>query len=496
MRKLESIRISAKDRLPVILKVLLKINMKFESGLSSIFILLILLSFVATALVNADGFIHIYDPDLNSWELKSERRQLCAINFEKGSEKMILAVEVRDLQGEKAVWILPVPAKPEKTTVGIIKEFPELWGADVKEAVRKAISLGFSAMRVNQFYSLPVLNYYLRHYVLIYGIGGIYGAEDRLTDSLEHAVIIHQHIEKMGFTTELVTAKDGDKFYDYLKTKGLALPTNSKAILDEYVGKEYSFVTAWISDVNKFKQEAIKSNKNYEYRDTIIYTVGITVDFPTDTIYFPLKPTRIYGKEEIPILIYVMGFVSPKLYPEIKKKTQISYFVMEKLNSGELSEFFGGQKEIRNLKYTKIKIKTPSNNLIKDVRISNSAPLKGILLAYIHKHDLIIFTTWLIIFIFSMCMASMLAGMVAFRKYKPSKKKFALFGLWNLLTLFAFIIATTLFKTEEPKSESEQSTEKKLKIVWNKKKILFVILFIVFFLIITYVFQILLLLLV
>jgi hypothetical protein len=191
-----------------------------------------------------------------------------------------------------------------------------------------------------------------------------------------------------------------------------------------------------------------------------------------------------------------MGFVTPNIYPEIKKKAQISYFVEKNFLTREFSDFFGGQKEIRDLKYTKIKIITPANHLIKDLTIKNSAPFKKVLLAFIFKYEVIIIITWSIIFIFSMCMASMMAGMVAFRKYKPSKKKFALFGLWNLLTLFVFIVATTLFKTEEQKSESEQPSERRLKIVWNKRKIIFVILFVAFFLIITYIIQFLLLLLI
>lgn len=459
-------------------------NCKFRIYAILVFFNFLLLIFSTSVL--ADGFVHIYDPDLNSWELKKEQRQLCAINYTNGLEKMILAIEVGDLQGEKAVWILPVPAEPDKTVIDIIKKFPRLWGYEIKEAMREVISLGFTTMRVYQFYALPVLNFYFRNRYA--GYGAIGAAERGPTDVLEEGITIHQHIEKMGFTTELVTAKDGDKFYDYLKTKGLTLPTNSKSNLNEYIGKEYSFVISWISDIEKFKQEVIKSGQ-YRYNDSV-YTLGVTVTFPSDTIYFPLKPTSVYGKEKIPILIYVMGFVTPKLYPEIEKNTQVNYFVNEEYYPpAALSFFFDGQERIRDLKYTKIKIRTPSNNLIKDLSVTNSVTSKIVLLDYLYKHPVIILIIGIILFVSGSCLASMLAGMVAFREYKSDKKKFALFGLWNLLTLIVFIVATTLFRTEEPKPESEKSSEKRLKIVWNKRKILFVILFTAFFLIITFIFQ-------
>ena len=38
--------------------------------------------------------------------------------------------------------------------------------------------------------------------------------------------------------------------------KGLELPPDSKSILDEYIGEEYTFVVSWIFDIEKFKNES------------------------------------------------------------------------------------------------------------------------------------------------------------------------------------------------------------------------------------------------
>lgn len=216
--------------------------MKFKSKISLGLVLFILLSFVFIQHVSADGMIHIYDPDMMGWGLQNEDQQLCAINYENGFENMILSVDVSDLHGEKAVWIFPVPAKPDKTVIDIIKGFPRLLGYDVKEVTDDKISDTFILMRLSQVYTIP----------FSYGFYPAVGVF-RAPIGVEEGITIHERIEKMGLTTELVTAEDGSAFYNYLTNKGLDLPADSKSVLDEYIGQEYSFVVSWISDVEKFR---------------------------------------------------------------------------------------------------------------------------------------------------------------------------------------------------------------------------------------------------
>jgi hypothetical protein len=87
---------------------------------SLIIIVLLFSSFIPTAF--ADGFIHIYDKD--RWYLLSEEKQFCAINYKDGFQNTILTVSLgKELRGEKAVWIFPVPAKPDKIVIDIVKGF-------------------------------------------------------------------------------------------------------------------------------------------------------------------------------------------------------------------------------------------------------------------------------------------------------------------------------------------------------------------------------------
>lgn len=448
------------------------IMMESKSRTSSCVILFALLSFTLVQPVSGDGMIHTYDPDMKWWGLQGEGQQLCVINHEDGVEHMILSVDISDLHGEKAVWIFPVPAKPEETVIDIIERFPRLWGYDVKEKAGEMISGAFTVMTLSQVYTFPfVFASYLAQQVAYLGPG--IGEE-------EEAVAIHEHIEKMGLTTELVTAEDAGAFHRYLTNKRLELPYDSKSVLDEYIGQEYSFVVSWISDVEKFKEATTKTDRH----GRPINTVGVFIAFPTERMYFPLKPTSVYGNKLIPILIYVMGHVTPEIYPEISRETHVDYFVERLYNvPGGLSYFFNGKTRIEDLKYTKIRIHTSSDYLTDDLWIRDSAPVDVVLAEFMSRQ------VWMwgpILFAISSCLASVLAGSIIFRRERLSKSKLALFGLWNLLTLVGFIVASIFFIHKKREREPEEESRSQGTLDWQSRKISFVFLFSIFFTIITF----------
>jgi len=104
--------------------------------------------------------------------------------------------------------------------------------------------------------------------------------------------------------TEVVTAEDADALYDYLKAKNITIPVGSIPIIDDYIGETYSFVVSWVKSIRDERKMP-----------------AIFVDFPTREIYYPLKPTSVYGDAKIPAFIYVIGYARPKLYPEIEPFT-------------------------------------------------------------------------------------------------------------------------------------------------------------------------------
>jgi len=246
----------------------------------------------------ADGFA-IYT-DRTYFALHDETTQVAAINYENGREKLLLAVKLDKLMDNSVVWIVPVPADASKVKINIFQEFPEFSGEDIllvaeesKEVVRHTALIIAST----QIWTYPFLAA-----IMMSQIGHF----------LPPGVEVHAHVEKEGIVTEVITAETATGLYQYLEGKNVTIPPGSIPVLNEYIGQNYAFVTSWVKSIHA-EDKAI--------------TPAIFVEFPTDKLYYPLKPTSVYGEKQIPVLLYVIGCVSPNLYPDIENFTEYRYFL-------------------------------------------------------------------------------------------------------------------------------------------------------------------------
>jgi hypothetical protein len=393
--------------------------------------------------VNADGGMVIYDPDMAFWRTLQEDSQFAFINYQNGIEKMILNVNIEEQQGTQAVWIFPVPAPHEQTQIDILRETPVLLGTPVEKKTKDALSASLLLMSATQIYPLPVLFLYFvmfRFTSMSMSADGMKGMEQNFYSDVK----IYEYIREGGVTTQLVTAKTADSLAAYVSSKSLVFPDNLRSTLDEYINEDSCFVITWISDFEEFKKYS-RPSYNYRYSEVSdVYPLGVYVEFPTEDIYFPLKPTSMYEDKVIPINIYVMGHVTPKLYPEIQEKTTIDYYYGgNRYNSENLTRFFGNTE---SSKYTKIRIEVPSNELTQDLIIKNEVPKKIKVHEAIQKNTILLS---LALFALLSCLSSLTAGLISFRKQKPSIVKFFFFGLLNFLTFLGLSIAACLFKIDE-----------------------------------------------
>jgi hypothetical protein len=444
----------------------------------------LILLVILTSLVFADGGMIIHRPD--GWQLHPEERQLCAINYENGYQNMILSINFdSDTKGgDKAVWIFPIPAKPEDTVVDVIKGFPQFYGYDIKQQAKNKISNNFQMMRATQIYPLFLTrNIMYAAKSFEQQVGGIMDN----ARAKEPSMYIYEHIEKMGLTTELVRVKDGKVLEDYFKAKSLVIPSDAKKVFDEYIGNDYIFVISWIYDLEKLKQE----QANYEkmpYYGSQTNLVGVSLTFPTDKIYFPLKPTSIYGSKSVPATIYVTGYVTPVLYDSIKSSTQVEYLYQGYYSVPEnINTLFSGKAQIDNLKYTKITMNPPSKYLKEDLYFENKAP------AVIRRAEFFINyskTLGWSFFIICSILASLIAALIAFRK-DAKLLTFTLFGLTNILTIIGVIVGIIILKTKEIDQKLKDQIKKAGVAItmWDKRKLLFVILFSIIFMILTIILE-------
>ena len=395
----------------------------------------------------ADGIIIEPDPYPGRWDYSDESNQQAFINYEDGLEKIILSVGIEET-GRDAVWIFPVPAKPNKVVIDTVTKLPQLNGEEItKKAKLNLLDINKTLLKT-QIYTIPFskLWKYEGGIETPMGMEGIGMGSGTRKQAVETDTIVYEHLEKEGITTEIITAKTAQGLYQYLKRKGLAIKQGSIPVLNHYIGKEFTFVVSWISKTNIGSPEFQSKQR------------GVFVTFPTQKIYYPLLPTSVYGSKVVPASIRIIGHRSPKIFKDIKNYTKVEYFVnnvddsyngwppREHYSKSEWPKnFYNGP--IKNVKYTKIEIEAPSKFLTDDLWISPRAPLKTYYFSSIAQHPLII---EILLLILSSIITSIMVGWIVFEELRNKNGilKLALVGLSNCLSIIGLIMATVLFRTK------------------------------------------------
>jgi len=475
-------------------------NMRqIQKFFSILIISLILASFLTPASVFADGMVINPDPYSDRWDYGDQTNQQTFINYEAGLEKMILSIGIKEAD-KNAVWIFPVTADPDKVVIDIVTKLPQLGGEEITKKAKSNLFFTKKALVATQIYTIPFIDWWGR---------GVYKAPAEgifapmgIGPEIETDVIVHEHLEKEGITTEIITAKTAQALYDYLKNKNLKIDKGSIPVLDTYIGKEFTFVVSWISgEVTPAEQR------------------GVFVTFPTENIYYPLLLTSVYGSKIVPITIRIIGYVSPKIFKDIKDYTEVSYYFDKDVflhgdsesDVKSMSEFFGKmlqakrEKErviypsyiqaiMENVKYTKIEINAPSKMFTKDLWISPKTPLKANYTSFFANHPVI---NGMILLIICSILTGILAGLTVFKESRNKKgiRKYGLLGLSNVLSLIGLIIATIFVKTKEVKEEDKELFEelkRKGYSTWafewkDLRKLVFVPIFSMYFLVISWI---------
>lgn len=418
--------------------------------------------------VFADGCMMKADPYGDRWDYVDETNQQAFINYKNGVQKMILSVGLEGNSEKGAVWVFPVPADPEKIDIDILNELPEFEGEEISRTAQKIINESRKSAILTQIYPAPL--FMMSGSILLGG------------DGINKNVEVYKHIEKEGMVTEVITAETGAGLYNYFQEKGLKIGEGSIPVLDNYIGKKYSFVVSWMNKFNGSEQK------------------GIFISFPTEKMYFPLMPTSVYGGKIIPISIRVIGYVSPEIFADIREYTNVGYYTenFAGFNDESLKMFYGEFLEdkvsedtesensdskiiswgssykfsIKDLEYTKIEINAPSKVFTDDLWIKDKVPLETYFLNFIIEHRTIVYIlmTLLVSFI-----TGAFAGVFIFRESRNLKGifKFGFLGMFNIFTIIGLWIAMKFAKTSERTEEVNLIIEKiKQKKYYKTRKII------------------------
>ncbi len=183
--------------------------------------------------VLGDGMSIKRDPYSDRWDYSNETNQQAFINYEYGLQKMIISVGLDAENSEGVVWLFPVPADPSRVVIDVVKSIPQLRGEEISKKAKSNLDGITQALLSTQIYTAVIL---------LPNMGRFIGGEGITGD-----IVVYEHIEKEGITSEIITAKTATGLYDYLQSKGLKIESGSIPVLDQYIGREFSFIASWIS---------------------------------------------------------------------------------------------------------------------------------------------------------------------------------------------------------------------------------------------------------
>ncbi|MEM4261365.1 MAG: hypothetical protein QXI10_00195 [Candidatus Diapherotrites archaeon] len=399
----------------------------------------------------------------------AEKNQIAVLSLFDGKQNMFIGISPGELKGEKAVWIFPVPSKPENVEIGVVKKFPVLAGSSLKKMKNDA---AFSILFWNSIFSLTPFPLSMLSFLI--SQPNYFGSSvfNPIKSPVRDSYVVYSSVSELGLRTELVSTFSSDGFANYSKDRGLNIEADVLKVFENYYGKDYSFVVSWIENPDVFYNE--KSDECIVINDPVnrykcleladwANIIGVFVKFPTDKLYFPLIPTSVYGSTIVPAKVYVLGNVTPNIPDSIKQFTNVDYFVDTiSLNEvePELENLFSGLSQsgtAKKVEYTLVSINSPSYNFTDDLWFENKEPANisntKLIINLISNNSIFFF---LLFFILFSIVSSVLAAIIVFRR-DVNLLKFALLGVSNIFSFVVFVIASFFFNVDKyvPKANKE-----------------------------------------
>ncbi len=387
---------------------------------------------VCSAPVVGDGVTvgHAQADAYSQWGLVAESTQFALISHSQGTENLIISVKVAKsyfMAYDEAVWIYPVPANPGNVSIGSVGAVEPVSGSFLETRVESALSNSIDATLWSQVYPfifallLPVqLTSNTPSYKMPEFMSGGNGSSESFQ--------VFQTYQGYGLTTELIGTNSSSGVDDYLASLQLSLPESSSSVVDEYVGEDYSFVVSHISNMTEFLASA-----PYDYYgSSVYYNVGIAISFPCDHIFYPMRLTSSYGETEVPMLIQVLGFVSPHS-SAARMQVGVHYLVGGRGTIDPMvASFLRSPTQTYEVEYTELVFDSKASMLTDDLWMDNSQPTGVGVLKFVRDNP---WAAALPIFVLSSAASSLLATLIVFRMNSPRYGRATMLGLLNLTTI-------------------------------------------------------------
>lgn len=402
-------------------------------------LLAILFIFLASATLAAACGVGVINTP-SGWDYGADSAEQSFIDYADGIEKLTISRNFESTESS-TVWIIPIPAHPQKIKTDILTKLPELRGMNIADTANHHFKTVRRTLLKSQLY--PLIPYFILDSTFGVSTSDFtipspnYSSGMISSASGGPAVTVYDHLEKEGMIAEVLTADNSTVLYDYLKNKQLDIPLGSITVLEKYIGPNFSFVASWVSPSTKpitTSNTMYLSPNLFSSTDRDAPNKGIQITFPTTKIFYPLHPGSVYPCTGLPETITIAGHVTPNLFKDIQRYTTTDYF-----DKPYFYDSIGSP--LPYTKYTRVTVTAPPKALTEDLYITTTIPVKVQLLQVFNYHPTIGLFFTLILTAF---LSAVITNLIIFRKKIFWPNVFALaFG--NCFTLIGTVLAVKYF---------------------------------------------------
>jgi len=341
-----------------------------------------------------------------------QHEQLAAIAHSQGVERLVIAVNMTLDEKESGLWVLPVQGTPRQVKLDLVDAFPEFRGRSVYEHAKSLIGGIMTGVRVTQVW--PVL----------------FELSAPLSRGRRSPLAVHEEVDRWGLHTETVTANSPEDLAEYLGEKGVSLPEAELAAFVPYMSGQHVLVLCWIASLD----EVLRSFPDAQRGDTGRWPC-LFVEFPTDRPFYPMKATASYGDAPMELTVFLVGYVRPQSGGPLPDMS-VGHFLWERPREQARHPFWQG---LSPEGFTRVHFSGKANQFSDDIWFAAAKPLR---IAYARAvNSLSVPWRGLLALAAVTALLSYVAAGFASLVVSGKWQAFAHLGLWNLLTLFAVVVA-------------------------------------------------------
>lgn len=344
--------------------------------------------------------------DFASFRSLQENEQRAYLSCDGTTQRMLIAIELDrpdSATNSRALWLLPIRAAAADVKMDLMKDMPRLVGHDPrKQASDWFYQLG-AITRLTQVWPMLFDSLFLPSL-----------SRPRNAESF-------QQVDQFGLHSEVIAADSVDALHEYLEGKAATINSDELASFAPYFDGKHCIVATWIANFDEVNAQ-LKNRRP-----------AIKIDFPSASLWYPMRATSGYCEKHVPVTLFVAGLVQLAEQGAVVRADH-RYFQLRTGNDGLARSPWIGERGDR-INYTRISVDESANHYTADFTFSPASPPRFRLAARILP---ILESKWFYVVGAFIGLATLATGgaIAAIIVRQPAKVG-ALMGLTSVATVFA-----------------------------------------------------------